>query len=309
MTKIMSNYHTSVFLKEAVSELKVTVGKKYIDGTLGGGGHTSRILEAGGDVLGLDVDEEALAYVERKWRMENGKWKVQGKCKLVRGNFRDIDILARQNGFERVDGILLDLGVSSHQFDTAERGFSLQATGPLDMRMDQTLHVTAKDLVNGLTRDELTDLFTQLGEERFSRKIAQAIVDARKRKPIESTAELEEIVFRNVPRIRSFEGSKNKSAHPATRVFQALRIAVNDELHSLEEVLPKAIGLLHPGGRLVVITFHSLEDRIVKHTFLAFTEKGLGTVVTKKPILPTEEEITANPRSRSAKMRVFEKKL
>ena len=289
----MSEYHKSVLLQEAVMQLNVQSGKKYIDGTLGGGGHTQAILSQGGKVIALDVDDDALAHVARA---ANASEHLQ----LVKGNFKDIDTLAKARGFLKVAGILLDLGVSSHQFDEPERGFSLQASGPLDMRMDQTLSVTAKDLVNGLTKDELADLLLKLGEEPFAKKIAQRIVDYRRTKQIETTIELEQLIRRSVP--------WTKHTNPSTRVFQALRIAVNDELNSLREVLPKAITLLEPKGRLVIITFHSLEDRIVKHAFMAFEEQGLGQVVTKKPIIPSTGEIEANTRSRSAKMRVFEKK-
>lgn len=296
----MSNYHISVLLKETIEYLQVASGKKYIDGTLGGGGHTFEILKQGGKVLGLDVDQDAIEYVEEKLRIESGELRIDARnLRLVRGNFKDIDTAARESGFETVDGILLDLGVSGHQFDTAERGFSYQQVGPLDMRMDSTLGVRAMDLVNALSKDELTELFLKLGEENFARRIASEIVEKRKMKPIETTGELEAIIRKTI------RGQRD-TIHPATRVFQALRIAVNDELNSLREVLPKAINLLSPGGRLAVISFHSLEDRIVKHAFLEFAEKGRGTVITKKPVVPSEGEVAANSRSRSAKLRVFE---
>jgi 16S rRNA (cytosine1402-N4)-methyltransferase len=303
----MGEYHISVLLKEAIDYLHVRAGKRYIDGTLGGGGHTGEILAAGGKVLGLDVDKDALAYVKEKINDKRLAIK-EDDFRLARGNFKDIEVLAKANGFDKVAGILLDLGVSSHQFDTAERGFSIQASGPLDMRMDQTLAVSAKDLLNALTKDELTELFTKLGEERFAGKIAKEIVESRKKKPLETTAELESLIKRTVPRSGIFDKSGMRQIHPATKVFQALRIAVNDELNSLQDVLPKAVALLEPEGRLAVITFHSLEDRIVKHSFIAFEKKGQGMILTKKPVIPSEEEVLANPRSRSAKLRVFEKK-
>ncbi len=287
----MNTYHTSVLLQETIESLQIRAGNKYIDGTLGGGGHTLEIVKRGGRVLGLDVDEDALEFVRSK---------IIDNLVLVKGNFKDVDILARENGFEKVSGILMDLGVSSHHFDTPNRGFSFAKDGPLDMRMDRDLQVNAADLVNVLTKSELTELFTKFGEERFTRSIVSHIVEARKAKRIESTAELADIVRHAVP-------FSKKGINPATQVFQALRIAVNDELNSLIEALPNAVDLLESKGRLVVISFHSLEDRIVKRSFLEFEEKGLGTIITKKPIVPTDEEIEQNSRSRSSKLRVFEK--
>jgi 16S rRNA (cytosine1402-N4)-methyltransferase len=192
--------------------------------------------------------------------------------------------------------------VSSHQVDQAERGFSFQKDGPLDMRMDTDQKVQASDLIHILTKGELYELFTKLGEERFARTIIESIIRARQIKKIETTSELAEIITKAVP-------YKQKGISPATRVFQALRIAVNDELNSLIEALPKARDLLSPKGILAVITFHSLEDRIVKHQFKEWAEQGLGTVITKKPIIPGDEEIEKNKRSRSSKLRVFERKL
>lgn len=294
----MSNYHTSVLLQETIEQLHIKAGGKYIDGTLGGGGHTLEILKHGGKVLGIDVDTEALEFVKRELGIrEQG---LETNLKLVRGNFKDIDTIAKDNGFERVDGILLDLGISGHHVDTAERGFSFQKEGPLDMRMDKTLSVTAKDLVNGLTKGELFELLTRFGEEQFARHISNAIVNSRKEKRIETTTELSQIIRRTVP-------FSKKGVNPATKAFQALRIAINDELNVLTEVLPKAVSLLEHGGILAVISFHSLEDRIVKQMFIQFEEKNIGTIITKKPVIPTEEEIEKNNRSRSSKLRVFEK--
>lgn len=286
-------YHTSVLLQEVLNYLAVTPGKKYIDATLGGGGHTKAILERGGQVLGIDVDQESLDFVS-----EN----IPGSSQLVtaRGNFREIAAIAKEKGFVNVHGILFDIGVSSHQLDIAQRGFSFQ-DGPLDMRMDQRLQVTAADLVNGLSKQELQELFVRLGEERYARSIAKHIISSRQEKLITTTGELAEIIRRSVPNLKT-------TVHPATRVFQALRIAVNDELHVLREALPEAVGLLESGGRLVVISFHSLEDRIVKHAFKSFAEQDLGTVLTKKPIEAGEKERAQNRRSRSAKLRVFQKK-
>jgi 16S rRNA (cytosine1402-N4)-methyltransferase len=293
-------YHTSVLLQEAVDLLHVTPGSWYIDATLGGGGHTTEILRRGGKVLGIDADEDALVWAENQLTVQNAKFKVGVDLILARGNFRDIDQLAKEHGINSIAGVLFDLGVSSHQFDTAERGFSLQKQGPLDMRMDQNLKVKAGDLINALSKGELYELFTKLGEERFARTIADNIIRARQIKPIESTRELAEIIRVALPYAK-------EKIHPATRVFQALRIAVNDELHSLEEALQKSLLLLQENGRIAVISFHSLEDRIVKQQFREWEEQGLVRNLTKKPQTPSEAEVASNPRSRSSKLRGVEK--
>ncbi len=294
----MNKYHTGVLLQETIEQLHIQAGKHYIDGTVGGGGHTSEILKHGGNVLGLDVDDEALEFTRLELGIKNSE--LGKNLVLVKGNFKDIDNIAKQQGLTKVSGILLDLGISSHHVDTAERGFSFQKDGPLDMRMDKNLGVTAGDLVNGLTKNELIELFTKFGEEGFARIISNSIVNARKEKRIETTTELALIIKKAVP-------FSKKGIHPATKAFQALRIAINDELNVIIEALPKAVSLLESGGRVAIITFHSLEDRIVKHQFIAFEQKGLGKIVTKKPIIPTEDEIEANNRARSSKLRVFEK--
>jgi 16S rRNA (cytosine1402-N4)-methyltransferase len=286
----MNNYHISVLLQKTIDSLHIQPDKQYIDATLGGGGHTGEITKLGGKVLGIDMDDDALAHV----RSTLGE-----KVTIAKGNFKDIDTIAKENGFVQVAGILFDLGISSHHVDTAERGFSFQADAPLDMRMDQSLQVTAADLVNGLTKNELQELFTRWGEEPFAGSIARGISNARKVKRIETTSELAEIARRSV-----YGHSK---IHPATRIFQALRIAVNDELNSIRDGLPKALTLLEPKGRMAVISFHSLEDRIVKQQFKQWEEENKGTIITKKPLIADEEEVEANSRSRSAKVRVFEK--
>jgi 16S rRNA (cytosine1402-N4)-methyltransferase len=298
----MQTYHISVLPEEVLSFLAVSAGKKYIDATLGGGGHTEAILERGGRVLGIDADQEAIEYVKAKSEEQRAK----GNLVTIQGNFRDIDRIAEENGFGEVAGVLFDLGVSSHQFDTPERGFSFQKAGPLDMRMDQSLSVTAQDLINGLTKQELSDLFYKLGEEYQGRLIAHEIVSAREKKKIETTEELEKII-RHALGGRARKQGKVTGIHPATKVFQALRIAINDELNSLEEALPKAVQLLANNGRLAVISFHSMEDRIVKNMFRSFAADGLGAIVTDKPVIPGPEEIERNIRARSAKLRVFER--
>jgi 16S rRNA (cytosine1402-N4)-methyltransferase len=289
----MSDYHESVLLKETIAGLRVEKNNKYIDATLGGGGHTKKILELGGVVLGIDVDRDAIEYVESEIKNQNSKIKNWERLKLARGNFREIDKIAHLNNFDEVAGIIFDLGVSSHQINTPTRGFSFQNEGPLDMRMDQELGVRALDLIKILSRKELNEIFTKFGEEVRSWEVADAIVRARSVKPIETTSELAKIVF--------------KTAGQSNRVFQALRIVINDELDVISEALPKALELLQPNGRLCVISFHSLEDRIVKRKFIEFEEKGMGKIITEKPIVPTEEEIESNKRAGSAKLRIFEK--
>ena len=293
-------YHTSVLLQEAIDGLAVKSGQKYIDATLGGGGHSLAIIDAGGIVLGIDADRQAIEFVN-----QNFSEKVkEEKLILVKGNFKDIDSLAVSNRFEKVSGILFDLGVSSSQIDKPERGFSYLNPGPLDMRMDQELGVKASDLVNVLGKDELIKLFNNLGDEYRSKDIVRNIIRERNEKSITTTEELAGILahsygFRDVNDFAKAKSSK--------KVFQALRIAVNDELGSLEEGLPKAFELLEQKGRMVVISFHSLEDRIVKKTFKEFEGKGVGRIITKKPILPSPEEMDQNSRSKSAKLRIFEK--
>lgn len=297
----MNDFHTPVLLQEAIDFLKVKKGSKYIDATLGGGGHTKEILERGGEVLGIDVDEDALNYVQ-----ENLKSQISNlKLKLARGNFKNIDKIARLKDFSRVSGILFDLGVSSFQLENPERGFSYQKEGPLDMRMDKELKVQAADLLNILTKGELDELFFKLGEENNSRTISDGIIRARGIKPIRTTGDLVLIIQESLG--KKGRTSALKRSFIAKRIFQALRIAVNDELNSLREVLPAAYSLLDRKGRVAVISFHSLEDRIVKNAFKEFELKNMGRIITKKPIVPSLLEIERNSRSKSAKLRVFEK--
>jgi 16S rRNA (cytosine1402-N4)-methyltransferase len=295
-------HHVPVLLSEVVAGLNPRGGGRYIDGTVGGGGHAAALLGRsgpGGRLLGLDADPAALAAA----RAELAPFGE--RATLVHGNFRELGQLARQHGFDAADGILLDLGVSSHQLDTPERGFSFAADAPLDMRLDPTQGDTAADLLNRLPESELADLIYRYGEERGSRRVARFIAEARRKRPIATTSELAELVARAL-------GGKRGKIHPATRTFQALRIAVNRELESLEIALPQAVELLAAGGRLAVISFHSLEDRIVKLFFRA--ESGYGgtgqgrlAIITKKPIEAGGDEIQANPRARSAKLRIAEK--
>jgi 16S rRNA (cytosine1402-N4)-methyltransferase len=298
----MSDYHKTVLQKEAIDGLNVKVGGRYIDATLGGGGHSFEILKRGGEVLGLDVDQEAIDYVWKQIKNQKSKFKekVNG-IRLVKGNFANIDKLAKENGFENIAGAVFDLGVSSHQLDTPERGFSFQTESTLDMRMDRDLSIKAYDLINGLTKKELYEILTKFGEERFAWIISESIVSARQVAPIRTTRELSEII-RKATRI------KDKKINPATKTFQALRIVVNDEVNNLSDGLAVIFDLLKSKGRIVVISFHSLEDRVVKNQFREWSERDLGEIVTKKPITPTVLEISQNKRARSAKLRVFEKK-
>lgn len=286
----MEGYHQSVLLKEAIGALNIKKGEWFLDCTLGDGGHSKEILKEGGKVVGIDVDPQALKRAESR---------LEGAV-LIQGNFRDIKNLLLQTELksQRFAGVIFDLGVSSLQLETPERGFSFAKLGPLDMRMDPNLQVRALDLVNALSRKELYELFYRLGEEKHSRYLADAVVRAREIKPFETTAQLAEVAVRVIGR------SKDK-IHPATRVFQALRIVVNDELAAIEEGLDQVKDLIEKNGRIVVISFHSLEDRIVKNTFKKWQFEEVGEIITKKPIEPSEEEIRKNPRSRSAKMRVF----
>ncbi|MCL5010523.1 MAG: 16S rRNA (cytosine(1402)-N(4))-methyltransferase RsmH [Patescibacteria group bacterium] len=298
----MSDFHTSVLLKEALEFLNVQEGKKYIDATLGGGGHSLAIIERGGIVLGIDLDQEAIGYVKRNFKFQISNFKLT----LARGNFKDIDEIAGKNGFQKVSGIIFDLGVSSFQLDHKERGFSFEGGEKLDMRMDTDLKITAADLINGLTKKELSELFMRLGEERRAPVIAQEIVKYRSVAPIQTISQLI-LILQDAYKIRARKISAFTKASIAKRVFQALRIAVNDEFNNLRQALPKALSLLENRGRIVVISFHSLEDGIVKRIFEEFGENHMGMIITKKPMVPGFAELKLNSRSRSAKMRVFER--
>ena len=302
--------HVSVLLREAVEYLNIRPDGLYVDATLGGGGHSEAILQklSQGRLIGLDQDDYAL---------DRARTRLGGYPNFlaVKANFADLAATIQSLGISGVDGILYDLGVSSFQFDIPERGFSYQHDSPLDMRMDPESASSAYDLVNRADERKLTDILFRYGEEPNARQIVRAILKAREKKPISTTFGLVEIIKGALPaRVLSLKG------HPAKQTFQALRIAVNDELRVLETSLPQAIDLLNPGGRLVVITFHSLEDRICKTIFQEKSTiripKGLAIIPTEKPvislvnkhvILPTEGELSANNRAHSAKMRVCEK--
>lgn len=311
----MTFSHTSVLLYETVDSLNIRPDGIYVDGTLGGGGHASLVLNRLGEqgrLIGLDQDADAIAAAGERLK-EYGD-----RVTVIRTNYENIkDALASQ-GISGADGIYLDLGVSSYQLDTAGRGFTYREDdAPLDMRMDQRNTQTAKDIVNGYSEMELYRIIRDYGEDRFAKNIAKHIVKARQEKEIETAGELTEIIKAAIPaKVRATGG------HPSKRTFQAIRIELNRELQVLEQSIDTMIDLLNPGGRLSIITFHSLEDRIVKNKFrenenpcicppefpvCMCGRKSKGRVVTRKPVLPSEEELAANKRSKSAKLRVFEK--
>ena len=297
--------HVPVLYQEVLAGLRIKPGGRYVDATVGGGGHAHGVLVASapdGELLGIDADPMAVALAGEQLA------EFGNRITLVQGNFADLEEIALEHGFCPVDGVLLDLGLSSMQLEAAGRGFSFQLDGPLDMRFGPSQMTTAADLVNTLSVEELADILFRYGEEPRSRRIARAIVAER---PINTTKELAALVERTVGRRRRL--------HPATRTFQALRMVVNEELECLAEALPQALRLLVPGGRLAIISFHSLEDRLVKQVFrneardcLCPPEVPICTcdhraalgIVTKKPIRPSAEEVAANPRSRSAKLRI-----
>ena len=310
----MELFHKSVLVAEAISSLQCRSGAVYLDGTLGGGGHAFEILTHSapdGRLIGIDADEDALRETERRLA-PFGDRKI-----LVKGNYSDMETILSGLKIEAVEGILLDLGVSSHQLDTAERGFSFTLDAPLDMRMDRSRGRSAQDLVQTLSADELAGIIREYGEERMAGRIARAIVARRALSPIRTTGDLAAVIVQAMPGY----GAPSR-IHPATRTFQALRIAVNDELTGLERALAGGMRLLKPGGRFSVISFHSLEDRMVKNAFRA-AEKGCTCppdlpvcgcgrkptmkVVTRRPVVPGEAEIRENPRSRSAKLRTAER--
>lgn len=302
--------HYSVLLKETVEQLHVKPDGIYVDGTLGGGGHAfavcSQLTE--GHFYGIDQDDAAIAAAKERLAP------FGDRVTVLRDNYCNMKAALAGEGVEAVDGIVLDLGVSSYQLDTGERGFSYRFDAPLDMRMDRRQTLTARDIVNGYPEGELYRIIRDYGEERFAANIAKHIVRARQDKPVETTFELNEIIKAAIP------AKMRQNGHPSKQTFQAIRIECNGELEVLKQSLDELIGFLNPGGRLCVITFHSLEDRIVKACFrknedpctcppgfpvCVCGQKSRGRVITKKPILPGAEEIAQNSRSKSAKLRVF----
>ncbi len=288
--------HRPVMAREVLELLAPARGERFLDLTVGAGGHAAQIASRVGPegvVVGVDFDARILEEARRRLEREG-----LANARLYQGSYVEVRAFLAQAGVDRVDGMLLDLGVSSLQFDEAGRGFSFMREGPLDMRMDPAGDApTAAEIVNGEREEELARVFWEYGEERLSRRIARRIVEARRKRRIETTTELAEIVS------RAYGGRRGRRIHPATRVFQALRIAVNDELENLRTILDMAPEILADGGRIAVLSFHSLEDRIVKEDFRGKAALGLYTLLTKKPLRPDEAEERENPRARSAKLR------
>jgi len=287
-------YHEPVLLKETVENLNVKEGGKYIDATLGDGGHSLEILKRGGYVLGLDVNEKSLERAQLRIKKEG----LDERFKGVLGNFKNIEKIGKENGFEKVNGIVYDLGYSSYELEELGLGLSFQTDETLDMRLSNSLGVTAADLLNSLSEKDIAKLIYEYSDEKLSRKIAREIVKTRSLKKIQTTKDLVEII-----NSVSYPGYERGRINPATRTFQALRIVVNDEIENLKKSLPQAARLLLPGSVIILITFHSLEDKVAKE----FSRRARPSIkeVYEKPLRPSEEEIERNPRSRSAKLRVF----
>jgi 16S rRNA (cytosine1402-N4)-methyltransferase len=291
--------HNPVLVKEAISFLNPVPGQIIVDATIGGAGHSEQILQRitpGGMLIGIDRDEEALRLASERLRS------FERSFKLINKNFKYLREILKDIGVNKANGIIFDLGISSIQMEAWQRGFSIKNDGPLDMRMDRNQSLTAKDVVNCLSEKGLSEIIRDFGEERFHRRIARHIIEERKKKEISTTAELTEVILRSLP----YRYHKYK-IHPATRTFQALRITVNDELDSISEALKELPEVLEKGARACVISFHSLEDRIVKNIFKQFKAEGHFNTLTKKPIMADENEVVTNPRSRSAKLRVVER--
>ena len=298
-TTMQERRHKPVMLKEALSFLELKDGMVAVDCTLGLAGHALGIAERiapGGKLIAIDKDEESLKEAQGRLKQ------FSGNCLFVHDDFRNFDRVMAQYKIKRVDAVLMDLGVSSFQLESPARGFSIQQEGPLDMRMDRKSFICAFDLLNNLTEEEISSILWKFGQERFSHRIARSVVRARQKTPISSTKDLTEIVLAAMPYKARFQ-----RIHPATRTFQALRIAVNRELDALDEALKKIPYFLSSGARLCVISFHSLEDKIVKEHFRELAKSGKFRLMFKKILRPSEEEIQENPRSRSAKMRVLER--
>ena len=308
--------HKSVLLQETIDNLNIRPDGIYVDGTLGGGGHSYEIasrLSSKGRLIGIDQDEAAIAAAGERLKP------FADRVTIVRNNYCNMDMVLKDLGIERVDGILLDLGVSSYQLDTAERGFTYKTDAPLDMRMDRRQQMTAKDILNEYNEMELYRIIRDYGEDKFAKNIAKHIVQARQKAPIETTGQLIEVIKAAIPKkVRATGG------HPAKKTFQAIRIELNHELDVLKNNLEDMIDLLNDEGRIAIITFHSLEDRIVKNIFRTSERPCIcppefpvcvcgrvskGKVITRKPIVPGKEELEENSRSKSAKLRVFERRI
>ena len=305
-------YHKPVLFDEVMENIISEGDAVYVDCTLGGGGHTEGMLERSSSeskVIGIDQDKEAINFAKERLK------KYGNKIEIFQDNFRNLDTVIYLAGHNKVDRILMDIGVSSNQLDNMERGFSYRYDAKLDMRMDRNLKISAYEVVNDFSEKEIADIIYKYGEEPKSRKIAKNIVEYRKNKKIETTLELSEIIIKSI--------GKSMKKHPSKRTFQAIRIFVNKELEVLEEALDKAVNLLNNNGKLLVITFHSLEDRMVKEKFREYenpctcppeipvcvcNKKSLGKVITKKPIIAKESELNENNRAHSAKLRIFERK-
>lgn len=291
-------FHTPVLLSEVIEGIKIRKNHWYVDATCGGGGHTSEILKKGAKVLAFDQDKDAINFLQQKFKHEIDK----DKLRLVEGNFRNLKKIIKKAKIDEFDGIIFDLGTSLFQLRESKRGFSYKVDEYLDMRMSPKLKITAADIINNFSEDNLYEIFIKFGEERLARGIARAIIQSRTQNSLNSTSKLRDLIY------KEYEGARiREKIHPATRVFQSLRIAVNMELDALKEVLPQSFDLLAPQGRCLVISFHSLEDRIVKKFFLKIKTEGKGILITKKPITPSIHEIRTNSNCRSAKLRIIEK--